>query len=429
MTDVVSVKFTKRGKSYYFDPQGIQVAPGDKVIVETAKGLDMGECAVGNHQVDDSCIVNPLRPVIRLTTEDDLRIIEDNKRLEQEAFVICKEKIAQHQLDMKLVDVECSFESNKILFFFTSDGRVDFRELVKDLASVFRTRIELRQIGVRDEAKMMGGLGICGRPYCCNQFLNDFEPVSTKMAKTQSMSLNPTKISGSCGRLMCCLRYEQEAYEELIKNVPKVGSFVQTVGGYGNVVQTDVLRQKVKVRLDMEGETEVKTYDAVQVAAVPGGRPNPGEPLPQVLNYVEPEPGIDTSDEDSWHAPDLFAEPMTPTDGAHGDAPGQAKPHKKGGQRRHRGPGNRGQNNKEQKSPGAQPQKEAQGSQMKAQVKVQNKNQNKPSGKNQNKPHNKPQGKPQAQKTDEAQGEAKAQNRRRRPNRRKDGAPPQNKNQ
>lgn len=307
MTDVVSVKFTKRGKSYFFDPNGIEINVGDRVIVETAKGLDIGECSVGAHQVEDENIVKPLRPVIRQATSDDLRVAEENERLEKEAFRICKEKIAQHGLEMKLVAVECSFEGNKILFFFTSDGRVDFRELVKDLASVFRTRIELRQIGVRDETKMMGGLGICGRPYCCNQFLADFEPVSTKMAKTQSMSLNPAKISGSCGRLMCCLRYEQEAYEDLVKTIPKNGAFVQTTSGYGNVVQSNILRQKIKVRLDGEGEQEVKVFDAAQVAAIPGGRPKPGEEPPNVLRYVAPAEA-EEPEEDPWKAPNLFAD-------------------------------------------------------------------------------------------------------------------------
>lgn len=307
MIEVISIKFNCHGKVYYFDPTGIQVKTGDKVIVETAKGLDIGDCTAGNHFVEDEAVIQPLRPVIRVATEDDMRTVEINKAREKEAFAICKEKIAQHDLDMKLVDVECSFEGNKIMFFFTSDGRVDFRELVKDLASVFRTRIELRQIGVRDETKMLGGIGICGRPYCCNQFLNDFEPVSTKMAKTQSMSLNPTKISGSCGRLMCCLRYEQGAYEELIKTIPKIGAFVQTTSGYGNVVQTNVLRQKVRVKLDGQGDPEIKTFEADQVATVTGGRPKPGEELPDVLVYVEKEPEVLEQEEDPWKAPNLFA--------------------------------------------------------------------------------------------------------------------------
>lgn len=307
MIEVVSVKFNCHGKIYFFDPNEIEVKTGDRIIVETAKGLDMGNCVAGNHFVEDDAIVQPLRPVIRIATKDDLRTLEVNKAREKEAFEICKEKIAQHGLDMKLVDVECGFEGNKIMFFFTSDGRVDFRELVKDLASVFRTRIELRQIGVRDETKMLGGIGICGRPYCCSEFLNEFEPVSTKMAKTQSMSLNPSKISGSCGRLMCCLRYEQGAYEELVKTIPKNGAFVQTTSGYGNVVQTNVLRQKVRVKLDGDSESEIKTFDADQVATVEGGRPKQGEPLPDVLVYVEKEHDAKEPEDDPWKAPNLFA--------------------------------------------------------------------------------------------------------------------------
>ena len=305
MTEVISIKFDGRGKSYFFDPKNLKVKAGDTLIVETTNGLDIGRCSVGNHYVSSSSIVSPLRPVIRIANEDDLRIAKMNKEKEKEAFAICKEKIAHHQLDMKLVSVDCSFEGNKILFFFTADGRVDFRELVKDLASFFRARIELRQIGVRDETKMLGGLGICGRPYCCSQFLNDFQPVSTKMAKTQSMSLNPTKISGSCGRLMCCLRYEQDAYEDLIKGIPKNGAFVQTSSGYGNVVQSDVLRQRVKVRIDGEGDQEIKTLDVADVAVIPGGRPKPGDPMPQVL--VLRENPKKAQEDDSWEAPELFA--------------------------------------------------------------------------------------------------------------------------
>ena len=233
MIDVVSIKFKNRGKNYFFDPGKLDIKTGDKVIVETSKGLEIADCTRGNHAVMETAVVQPLRPVVRIATADDLRVTEINKKREKEAFEICQQKIAEHGLDMKLVDVECNFEGNKTMFFFTSDGRVDFRELVKDLAGIFRNRIELRQIGVRDEAKMIGGIGICGRPYCCSQFLDDFQPVSTKMAKVQSLSLNPTKISGSCGRLMCCLRYEQEAYEELLKKVPKQGAFVETKDGYG----------------------------------------------------------------------------------------------------------------------------------------------------------------------------------------------------
>lgn len=306
MTEVISVKFKNRGKSYYFSPNGKSVKTGQQVIVETSKGLEIADCSCGNHEVEDDAVIQPLRPVVRLATRDDLRVAEINKQREKEAFEICRQKIAEHGLDMKLVDVECNFEGNKTMFFFTSDGRVDFRELVKDLAGIFRNRIELRQIGVRDEAKMLGGIGICGRPFCCNQFIDEFQPVSTKMAKMQSMSLNPGKISGSCGRLMCCLRYEQEAYEELTKNVPKQGAFVETPSGYGVVTQVNLLRQMVKVKLDGDGDDTVKTYRAVEVAAVPGGRPKDGETPPSVLKYI-PEPEEEEEEEDEWKLPELFA--------------------------------------------------------------------------------------------------------------------------
>ncbi|MGN1001289.1 MAG: regulatory iron-sulfur-containing complex subunit RicT [Oscillospiraceae bacterium] len=310
MTDVMSVKFKGRGKTYFFDPNGVDAQPGQQVVVETSKGLELAECVQSAHTVTDERIIPPLRPVIRVATADDLRVAELCKAREKEAFGICEKKIAEHGLDMKLVDVECNFEGNKILFFFTSDGRVDFRELVKDLAGVFRTRIELRQIGVRDEAKMLGGLGICGRPYCCHQFLDDFEPVSTKMAKVQSLSLNPAKISGSCGRLMCCLRYEQEAYEELVKTVPKNGAFVETPCGYGCVCQVNLLRQKVKVKLD-GSEDAPKSFEADEVAAVPGGRPKPGEPLPHVLELKPKAPRKEEEEDDEasfWERPPMFAE-------------------------------------------------------------------------------------------------------------------------
>ncbi len=310
MTEVISVRFKNRGKSYFFAPNGRSVKTGEQVIVETSKGLEIADCSCGNHMVEDNAVVQPLRPVVRIATKDDLRVAEINKQREKEAYGICQKKIAEHGLDMKLVDVECNFEGNKTIFFFTSDGRVDFRELVKDLAGIFRNRIELRQIGVRDEAKMLGGLGICGRPFCCSKFLNDFQPVSTKMAKMQSMSLNPSKISGSCGRLMCCLRYEQEAYEELVKNVPKQGAFVETPTGYGIVTQVNLLRQLVKVKLDGEGEDTMRTYRAVEVATVPGGRPKDGEPLPSVLKYV-PAPEPEEEPEDEWAIPEMIVSEPT----------------------------------------------------------------------------------------------------------------------
>ena len=308
MIEVVSVRFKNRGKSYYFSPNGLKIEAGKKVIVETSKGLEIVDCCRGNHMVMDTSVIQPLRNVVRIATADDLRVAELNKRREKEAFEICQQKIAEHGLDMRLVDVECNFEGNKTMFFFTSDGRVDFRELVKDLAGIFRNRIELRQIGVRDEAKMIGGIGICGRPYCCSQFLDDFQPVSTKMAKVQSLSLNPAKISGSCGRLMCCLRYEQEAYEELIKRVPKQGAFVETKDGYGTAVQVNLLRQTVKVKLDDDSDDSLRLYKSNELCAVPGGRPKDGEKPPHVLNYV-PEPEEEQEQpEDKWVIPS--AEPV-----------------------------------------------------------------------------------------------------------------------
>ncbi len=292
---------------YYFDPAGHQLRDGDLAVVETSKGLELGNVLKGNHEVPDEQVVPPLRPVVRPATPEDIRTEEQCRQREREAYKICRQKIAAHGLDMKLVDVECSFEGNKILFFFSSEGRVDFRELVKDLASVFRTRIELRQIGVRDEARMLGGLGMCGRPFCCCAFMDDFKPVSTKMAKVQNLSLNPAKISGCCGRLMCCLRYEQPAYEELVKNVPKNGAFVETPDGYGNVNQVNILRQTVRVKLDGMTDDAIRQYDADEVAAVPGGRPRDGSQPPHVLVLKpkapkEPEP----PENDPWEMPELL---------------------------------------------------------------------------------------------------------------------------
>ncbi len=307
MTTVVSIKFRDNEKSYFFDPNGFEPRPGEKVIVETVKGIEIGECSRSAHEVEDDQIVPPLRPVVRIATPADLRVAQAKKEHEKEAFEICRQKIAERGLDMKLVSVECSFDGSKILFFFTSDGRVDFRELVRDLASIFRTRIELRQIGVRDEAKMLGGIGICGRPLCCSQFLSVFQPVSTKMAKVQSMSLNPAKISGSCGRLMCCLRYEHEAYEDMIKHSPKTGAFVETEAGYGTVTQINLLRHQVKVKMDGSGDQVIKTYDTEDIAVIPGGRPPEGEPLPHILQPRAKPAQEDEPEEDPWLRPELFA--------------------------------------------------------------------------------------------------------------------------
>lgn len=248
MAEIIGVKFKSVGKIYYFSPNGLDVALGDKVIVETARGIECGEVAMGLKEISDEEISSPLKSVIRKATAQDFETIEQNEKKEKEAFKICEEKIAKHGLKMNLIDVECTFDNNKLLFYFTADNRVDFRELVKDLAGVFRTRIELRQIGVRDEAKLLGGLGICGRPFCCKTFLGDFQPVSIKMAKEQSLSLNPTKISGTCGRLMCCLKYEQDCYEELLKVTPKVGALVKTPDGNGVVEDVNLLTGRLRVK-------------------------------------------------------------------------------------------------------------------------------------------------------------------------------------
>ncbi|MBR6695404.1 MAG: stage 0 sporulation family protein [Oscillospiraceae bacterium] len=248
MAEIIGVRFKSVGKIYYFAPGNEKVENGQKVIVETARGVECGTVVVSNREVPDSELSAPLKPVIRIATEKDLETVKENKKKEEEAFKICEEKIAKHKLDMKLVDVECTFDNNKLLFYFTAENRVDFRELVKDLASVFRTRIELRQIGVRDEAKMLGGLGICGRPFCCNGFLGEFQPVSIKMAKEQGLSLNPTKISGTCSRLMCCLKYEQESYEDLIRTTPKVNAYVSTPSGNGFVEEVNLITGKLKVK-------------------------------------------------------------------------------------------------------------------------------------------------------------------------------------
>ncbi|MFZ5985585.1 MAG: PSP1 domain-containing protein [Bacillota bacterium] len=268
MVKVVGVRFKKAGKIYYFDPGDLVIDLNESAIVETARGIEFGQVVVPNTEVSEEEIVAPLKKVIRIATEEDKLHHEENTRKEKEAFDICLQKIHDHSLDMKLIDVEYTFDNNKVLFYFTADGRVDFRELVKDLASVFRTRIELRQIGVRDEAKMMGGLGVCGRVLCCNSFLGDFQPVSIKMAKEQGLSLNPTKISGACGRLMCCLKYEQDAYEEIIARVPKEGAIVETPDGQGVIMAISLLKELVKVRLDKGNETDLKIYSASEVKVI-----------------------------------------------------------------------------------------------------------------------------------------------------------------
>ena len=275
--EVVDIQFRPGQKVYFFDPAGMQIRTGDHVIIDTARGPEFGICAGGNHMIPQKDVVAPLRSVIRFATAQDEKIVTENQAKERRAHNICLEKIAEHKLDMQLVSAEYAFDGSKILFFFTADERVDFRELVKNLASIFHTRIELRQIGVRDKAKMVGGLGICGRPFCCASFLDDFQPVSIKMAKTQNLSLNPTKISGTCGRLMCCLKYEQEAYEDLIRTSPKAESFVDTPEGRGTVVDIDLLRQRVKVRMEDAPES-IQTFANTDIAVLRNGKAKKNDP-------------------------------------------------------------------------------------------------------------------------------------------------------
>ena len=281
--EVVDIQFRPGQKIYFFDPNGISCKAGDHVIIDTARGPEFGFCVGGNHSISTKDVVSPLRPVLRIATAQDERTMEENRAKEKQAYEACLKKIEEHDLDMQLVSAEYAFDGSKILFFFTADERVDFRELVKNLASMFHTRIELRQIGVRDKAKMVGGLGICGRPFCCASFLDDFQPVSIKMAKTQNLSLNPTKISGTCGRLMCCLKYEQDAYEDLIRNSPKPESFVDTPEGRGTVVELDLLRQRVKVRMEERPEvTGVFSND--EIAVLRSGKAKKNDPpIPEDL--------------------------------------------------------------------------------------------------------------------------------------------------
>ena len=286
MTKVIGVRFKANGKSYYLSPGDLELQQGDHVIVETARGTECGEVAKGPHDVPDSSIVKPLKTVTRMADAVDVRRMQQNRADEKRAFSVCEERIAKHKLDMKLVDVEYTLDRNKILFYFTADGRIDFRDLVKDLAGVFRTRIELRQIGVRDESKMLGGLGICGQPFCCSRFLRDFQPVSIKMAKEQGLSLNPAKISGSCGRLMCCLAYEQPAYEYLNRITPGVGSIVKTPEGVGAVVETNVIPGTLRVRMDPPA-TGFKTFHKDECQYLRGGKRAPIAPDPEPEEITE----------------------------------------------------------------------------------------------------------------------------------------------
>ena len=299
MTTIIGVRFKSNGKMYYFDPQGLEIAPGTGVIVETARGVEYGDCVQGNTDVPDQQVVQPLKRVVRVATEADMKTLERNKKRADEAFIICKQKIEDRGLEMNLVTAECTFDMNKLLFYFTADGRVDFRELVKDLASVFRTRIELRQIGVRDESKMIGGLGICGQPFCCSRFLKDFQPVSIKMAKEQGLSLNPTKISGACGRLMCCLAYEESAYEYLNSIMPMVGSTVRTPDGLGTVLEVNPVSGYLRVRCGTESLApryyKVGVCEYVSGGKRPPRRPDPDDDYSGVRN---PAPVVASSDDE-----------------------------------------------------------------------------------------------------------------------------------
>ena len=300
---VVDIQFRPGQKVYFFDPGNLALSQGDHVIIDTARGAEFGICASGVHAITEKEVVAPLRRVLRKTTPQDERIVAENRAKEKRAEQACMQKIQTHGLDMQLVSAECAFDGSKILFYFTADERVDFRELVKDLAGIFHTRIELRQIGVRDKAKMVGGLGICGRPFCCASFLDDFQPVSIKMAKSQNLSLNPTKISGTCGRLMCCLKYEQDTYEALIRTSPKPESFVDTPDGRGTVMEADILRQRVKVRMEKDPDT-VNTYENEDVAVLRSGKAKKNDaPIPADLAPISggsgPRKKKETSQEDA----------------------------------------------------------------------------------------------------------------------------------
>lgn len=272
MTEIIGVRFKDVGKIYYFSPSGSKIECGNHVIVETARGIECGEVVIANRKVDDKKVIQPLKSIMRIATEKDLETQQKNREKEQEIMKVFTKKIAEHKLDMKPIDIDCTFDGSKILFYFTAENRVDFRELVKDLASVYRTRIELRQIGVRDEAKMLGGLGICGRPFCCKTFLGEFQPVSIKMAKEQSLSLNPTKISGTCGRLMCCLKYEQNCYEELLAITPKVGALVETSEGRGIVEDANLLTGVLKVKLDKNPDAAATAFKREDVKLLKDGK-------------------------------------------------------------------------------------------------------------------------------------------------------------
>ena len=403
---VVDIRFRNNAKSYYFDPAGLTLMTGAHVIIDTARGDEFGVCAAGNHPVKPRELVLPLRKVLRVATEQDERTNAENQEREKKAFEICQQKIAAHGLEMQLVSAECAFDGSKLLFFFTADGRVDFRELVKDLASVFRTRIELRQIGVRDKAKMVGGLGVCGRPFCCKEFLDDFQPVSIKMAKTQNLSLNPTKISGTCGRLMCCLKYEQEAYEDLLKTAPKNESFVDTPDGRGTVTEVNLLRQCVKVRMEEHPET-IGSYANSDIYVIRSGKARKNDPsIPKDLAPIssKPRPRRKTMEEDKFEAlPELIfnSDKVDPTAPGEAEAASAEQPAEKTGAPRRR----RRRGGKKPFGEGAQNEARVENAERKPQ------------------PERKPQEKKPAEPKPESEGAPNKPRRRRRPrgNRPKDG--------
>lgn len=406
MAEVIGVRFKNMGKVYYFDPNSEKLSADDHVVVETARGVECGEVAMANRDVADDSIVQPLKKVIRKATKDDLRRVAENELKAKNAFTQCEKKIAERGLEMKLVDVEYTFDNSKILFYFTADGRVDFRELVKDLAGMFRTRIELRQIGVRDEAKMIGGLGICGRPFCCGSFLGGFQPVSIKMAKEQGLSLNPVKISGTCGRLMCCLKYEQEAYEDLLKTAPKNESFVDTPDGRGTVTEVNLLRQCVKVRMEEHPET-IGSYANSDIYVIRSGKARKNDPsIPKDLAPIssKPRPHRKTMEEDKFEAlPELIfnSDKVDPTAPGEAEAASAEQPAEKTGAPRRR----RRRGGKKPFGEGAQNEARVENAERKPQ------------------PERKPQEKKPAEPKPESEGAPNKPRRRRRPrgNRPKDG--------
>ena len=412
--EVVDIQFRPGQKIYYFDPNGHTCQVGDHVIIDTARGAEYGICAGGNHKIPAKDVVAPLRPVLRLATAQDERIAAENQAKEKKAYEVCLQKIAEHNLDMQLVSAECAFDGSKILFFFTADERVDFRELVKNLAGIFHTRIELRQIGVRDKAKMVGGLGICGRPFCCASFLDDFQPVSIKMAKTQNLSLNPTKISGTCGRLMCCLKYEQDAYEDLLRTSPKAESFVDTPDGRGTVVEVDLLRQRVKVKMEEHPET-IGIYANTDIAVLRNGKAKKNDPpIPADLAPIsgnrkpqrkeEPEDGRMFLDPIRFrYSTEAIVEEPEEVEAPAVEEPQEPKPHNKSRRRR----GKSGKPKAEAETPAAAPA-------PKAEPKAQEPKPQKP--KQQPKPKaEKPEQPPKEQAPKAADGENKP-HKRRRPN-------------